>query len=140
MNLTPEDKHLLKEIVDTSVRNINRLFPFELKCKVGVSKLGFSNPCWSAEYKRYPKKEILLRWDLLPNSSYCIFLLVHEIGHYIHDTWFKAKNFQLQGYSNYNHLEQFANTFTDLVFGVENEDTRKLYYLLLERVCNFKCR
>lgn len=73
-----------------------------------------------------------------PTFSSKLEILIHEIGHYIHDEYFNNKQFRFSTknkskYAKKNHKENFAECFTDLVFyRKQNERTEKMLKILDE--------
>lgn len=73
-----------------------------------------------------------------PTCSSKLKILIHEIGHYIHDIYFKDKQFRFSttektAYARKNYKENFAECFTDLVFyRKKNERTKKMLKILNE--------
>lgn len=75
-----------------------------------------------------------------PTYSLKLEILIHEIGHYIHDEYFNEKQFRFStknksSYAKKNFRENFAECFTELVFyKKQNERTEKMMKLLSEIV------
>lgn len=75
-----------------------------------------------------------------PTHTHKLEILVHEIGHFIHEEYFDEKQFRFSTkgktkYARKNHRENFAECFTDLIHRrIDNERTRKMIKILNEIV------
>lgn len=75
-----------------------------------------------------------------PTHTHKLEILVHEIGHFIHEEYFDEKQFRFSTkgktkYARKNHRENFAECFTDLIYRrIDNERTRKMIKILNEIV------
>lgn len=120
-------------VISKALALINRKVKISIIPKVIVKKdLIYTQGVEGFYHTRYNK--IYLQDS--DNYERVVWVLVHEIGHFIHWRYFKATNFNFQSYTYNNHMESFAEVFTDYIFATSalNGDLLRIDELLKSRV------
>ena len=104
------------------------------------------NTYYRNSYAEYTNKNIIFdpkhfsKATEFKDYRHLIEILVHELGHYIHDVYFNNKQFRLptkdrSKYSTTNHRENFAEAFLDLVIPPRKQESpgTRIYRKPIER-------